>query len=115
MARNPRFVGGTQGEVSAFFRKVWREISVLLLRDWLRPARGTTGGAAAAAAAVSAKPPRRGRGHSWRPSVSAPVPRRCTAMDLAAAAEPGAGSQRLEVRDEVAEKCQKLFLDFLEE
>ena len=36
-------------------------------------------------------------------------------MDLAAAAEPGAGSQRLEVRDEVAEKCQKLFLDFLEE
>uniref|UniRef100_A0A096NY81 DNA replication licensing factor MCM6 n=1 Tax=Papio anubis TaxID=9555 RepID=A0A096NY81_PAPAN len=36
-------------------------------------------------------------------------------MDLAAAAEPGAGSQHLEVRDEVAEKCQKLFLDFLEE
>lgn len=37
------------------------------------------------------------------------------AMDLAAAAEPGAGSQHPEVRDEVAEKCQKLFLDFLEE
>uniref|UniRef100_A0A8C7BHN9 DNA replication licensing factor MCM6 n=1 Tax=Neovison vison TaxID=452646 RepID=A0A8C7BHN9_NEOVI len=36
-------------------------------------------------------------------------------MDLAAAAEPVAGSQHLEVRDEVAEKCQKLFLDFLEE
>ncbi|XP_077926864.1 DNA replication licensing factor MCM6 isoform X2 [Halichoerus grypus] len=36
-------------------------------------------------------------------------------MDLAAAADPGAGSQHLEVRDEVAEKCQKLFLDFLEE
>ncbi|XP_032493775.1 DNA replication licensing factor MCM6 isoform X2 [Lagenorhynchus albirostris] len=36
-------------------------------------------------------------------------------MDLAAAAEPGAGSQHLEVRDEVAEKCQKLFVDFLEE
>lgn len=36
-------------------------------------------------------------------------------MDLGAAAEPGAGSQRQEVRDEVAEKCQKLFLDFLEE
>ncbi|EDL39751.1 DNA replication licensing factor MCM6 isoform 1 [Mus musculus] len=36
-------------------------------------------------------------------------------MDLAAAAEPGAGSQHPEVRDEVAEKCQKLFLDFLEE
>ncbi|XP_045154849.1 DNA replication licensing factor MCM6 [Echinops telfairi] len=36
-------------------------------------------------------------------------------MDLAAAAEPSAGSQHLEVRDEVAEKCQKLFLDFLEE
>ena len=36
-------------------------------------------------------------------------------MDLAAAAEPGAGSQHLEVHDEVAEKCQKLFLDFLEE
>ncbi|XP_057601746.1 DNA replication licensing factor MCM6 isoform X2 [Hippopotamus amphibius kiboko] len=36
-------------------------------------------------------------------------------MDLAAAAEPGAGSQHLDVRDEVAEKCQKLFLDFLEE
>lgn len=37
------------------------------------------------------------------------------AMDLAAAADPGAGSQHPEVRDEVAEKCQKLFLDFLEE
>nr|XP_036876656.1 DNA replication licensing factor MCM6 [Manis javanica] len=36
-------------------------------------------------------------------------------MDLAASAEPGAGSQHSEVRDEVAEKCQKLFLDFLEE
>ncbi|XP_023619793.1 DNA replication licensing factor MCM6 isoform X2 [Myotis lucifugus] len=36
-------------------------------------------------------------------------------MDLAAAAEPGAGSQHVVVRDEVAEKCQKLFLDFLEE
>lgn len=55
------------------------------------------------------------RGDSWWFSVLAEVSRRWTAMDLAAAAEPGAGSQHLEVRDEVAEKCQKLFLDFLEE
>lgn len=47
----------------------------------------------------------------WRVTA----PQRRAVMDLAAAAEPGAGSQHLEVRDEVAEKCQKLFLDFLEE
>ncbi|XP_005049719.1 PREDICTED: DNA replication licensing factor MCM6 [Ficedula albicollis] len=38
-------------------------------------------------------------------------------MDLAVAAVGGAGAapQHQQVRDEVAEKCQKLFLDFLEE
>lgn len=38
-------------------------------------------------------------------------------MDLAVAAVGGAGAapQHQQIRDEVAEKCQKLFLDFLEE
>lgn len=40
-----------------------------------------------------------------------------TGMDLAVAAAGGAGAapQHQQIRDEVAEKCQKLFLDFLEE
>lgn len=82
----------------------------LLRHDWLRRARWERGGGAAATRAKRRRP---GGSDSWRSSVVAPP--RSAAMDLAAAAEPGAGSQHLEVRDEVAEKCQKLFLDFLEE
>lgn len=72
-------------------------------------------GRAAAAAAARAKGSRKWWSGSWLLSLSAAAPRHPAAMDLAAAAEPVAGSQHLEVRDEVAEKCQKLFLDFLEE
>lgn len=58
---------------------------------WREGARGRAGAEAAAVAAVAG-------------------------MDLAVAAgDTGATQQHQQLRDEVAEKCQKLFQDFLEE
>lgn len=36
-------------------------------------------------------------------------------MDLVAAGEAGLAAAQKQLRDEVAEKCQKLFQDFLEQ